>query len=99
MTRVGVFVCHCGHNIASAVNVDEVVEYAKSLPGVVYAGQNLYSCSQEGLSSIKQSIEDHDLDRVVVAACTPRTHEPLFRRGFRGFVIILQEKGPFRTHL
>ena len=80
MTRVGVFVCHCGHNIASAVDVDKVVEYASSLPGVAFAGQNLYSCSQEGLSSIKQSIEDHNLDRVVVAACTPRTHEPLFRR-------------------
>ena len=80
MTRIGVFVCHCGHNIASAVDVEKVVEYAKTLPGVAFAGRNLYSCSQEGLSSIKQSIQDHNLDRVVVAACTPRTHEPLFRR-------------------
>ena len=80
MTRVGVFICHCGHNIASAVDVEDVVEYAKTLPDVVYAGHNLYSCSQEGLSSIKKSIEDNDLERVVVAACTPRTHEPLFRR-------------------
>ncbi|UCE44629.1 MAG: CoB--CoM heterodisulfide reductase iron-sulfur subunit A family protein [Methanobacteriota archaeon] len=80
MLRIGVFVCHCGHNIASAVDVDEVVEFARKLPGVVYAGQNLYSCSQEGLGSIKKSIEDNDLNRVVVAACTPRTHEPLFRR-------------------
>ena len=80
MLRIGVFVCHCGHNIASAVDVDKVVEFARKLPGVVYAGQNLYSCSQEGLGSIKKSIEENDLNRVVVAACTPRTHEPLFRR-------------------
>jgi heterodisulfide reductase subunit A len=80
MARVGVFICHCGHNIASTVNVEEVVEYAKSLPGVAYAGHNLYSCSEEGLGSIKKSILDNSLDRVVVAACTPRTHEPLFRR-------------------
>jgi heterodisulfide reductase subunit A len=80
MARVGVFICHCGHNIASTVNVEEVVEYAKSLPGVAYAGHNLYSCSEEGLGSIKKSIVDNSLDRVVVAACTPRTHEPLFRR-------------------
>ena len=80
MTRVGVFICHCGHNIASAVDVEDVVEFAKTLPNVVYAGHNLYSCSQEGLSSIKKSIVDNKLERVVVAACTPRTHEPLFRR-------------------
>jgi heterodisulfide reductase subunit A len=78
--RVGVFICHCGHNIASTVDVEAVVEHAKTLPGVVYAGHNLYSCSQEGLSAIKESIEKNKLDRVVVAACTPRTHEPLFRR-------------------
>jgi heterodisulfide reductase subunit A len=80
MARIGVFICHCGHNIASAVDVEKVVDYAKTLPEVVYAGHNLYSCSQEGLSAIKKSIEDNELNRVVVAACTPRTHEPLFRR-------------------
>ncbi len=78
--RIGVFICHCGHNIASTVDVEDVVEYAKGLPGVVYSGRNLYSCSQEGLTSIKESIKSNDLDRVVVAACTPRTHEPVFRR-------------------
>jgi heterodisulfide reductase subunit A len=78
--RVGVFICHCGHNIASTVDVEGVVDYAMGLPGVVYAGHNLYSCSQEGLSAIKESIEKNRLNRVVVAACTPRTHEPLFRR-------------------
>ena len=80
MARIGVFICHCGHNIASTVNVEEVVEYAKTLPNVAYAGHNLYSCSEEGLGSIKRSITENGLDRVVVAACTPRTHEPLFRR-------------------
>ena len=80
MARVGVFICHCGHNIASAVDVEKVAEYAKSLPNVVVAEHNLYSCSEEGLGSIKKSIEKNKLDRVVVAACTPRTHEPLFRK-------------------
>ncbi|MBE0517761.1 MAG: CoB--CoM heterodisulfide reductase iron-sulfur subunit A family protein [Thermoplasmata archaeon] len=80
MVRIGVFICHCGHNIASVVDVEEVVEYAKTLPWVAHAGHNLYSCSEEGLGSIKRSITENKLDRVVVAACTPRTHEPLFRR-------------------
>lgn len=80
MARIGVFVCHCGHNIAATVNVEEVVEFAKTLPDVVVAEHNLYSCSEEGLGSIKKSIEKNNLDRVVVAACTPRTHEPLFRK-------------------
>jgi heterodisulfide reductase subunit A len=80
MVRVGVFICHCGHNIASAVDVEKVVAYAKTLPNVVVAEHNLYSCSEEGLGSIKKSIEKNKLDRVVVAACTPRTHEPLFRK-------------------
>jgi len=80
MARIGVFICHCGHNIASTVNVEKVVEYAKTLPSVAYADHNLYSCSEEGLGSIKRSITENKLDRVVVAACTPRTHEPLFRR-------------------
>lgn len=80
MARIGVFVCHCGHNIAATVKVEEVVEFAKTLPEVVVAEHSLYSCSEEGLGSIKKSIEKNNLDRVVVAACTPRTHEPLFRK-------------------
>jgi len=80
MPRVGVFICHCGHNIASAVDVEKVAAYAKTLPNVIVAEHNLYSCSEEGLGSIKKSIEKNKLDRVVVAACTPRTHEPLFRK-------------------
>jgi heterodisulfide reductase subunit A len=80
MPRVGVFICHCGHNIASVVDVEKVAAYAKTLPNVIVAEHNLYSCSEEGLGSIKKSIEKNKLDRVVVAACTPRTHEPLFRK-------------------
>lgn len=80
MPRIGVFICHCGHNIASTVAVEELVKFARTLPGVAYADHNLYSCSEEGLSAIRASIEKNKLDRVVVAACTPRTHEPLFRR-------------------
>jgi heterodisulfide reductase subunit A len=78
-TRVGVFVCHCGNNIGGVVRVPEVVEYARALPNVVYAEDNLYTCSEEGLSSIRENIAEQGLNRVVVASCTPRTHEPLFK--------------------
>ena len=77
--RVGVFVCHCGTNIAGVVNVPDVVEYAKTLPNVVYAENNLYTCSNDTQDHIKEKIAEHNLNRVVVASCTPRTHEPLFR--------------------
>ena len=77
--RIGVFICHCGTNIAGIVNVPEVVEYARGLPYVVHAEANLYTCSEEGISSIKKAIKEYDLNRVVVASCTPRTHQPLFR--------------------
>jgi len=77
--RIGVFVCHCGINIGGVVNVPDVVEYAKTLPDVVYAEDNLYTCSSEGISKIKEGIAKHNLNRVIVASCTPRTHEPLFR--------------------
>lgn len=79
VSRIGVFVCHCGINIGGVVNVPEVVEYARTLPGVVYAEGNLYTCSSEGVSKIKEGIAKHSLNRVIVASCTPRTHEPLFR--------------------
>ena len=77
--RIGVFVCHCGVNIGGVVSVPEVVEYAKTLPNVAYAEGNLYTCSSEGLSKIKEAIAKFHLNKVVVASCTPRTHEPLFR--------------------
>jgi len=81
--RIGVFVCHCGINIGGVVNVPEVVEYAKKLPNVVYAEANLYTCSQDTQKIIKERIEEQKLNRVVVASCTPRTHEPLFRETVR----------------
>jgi heterodisulfide reductase subunit A len=77
--RIGVFICHCGRNIGAYVNVPEVVEYAKGLPNVVHAERNIYTCSEEGVSAIKKGIKEHNLNRVIVASCTPRTHEPLFR--------------------
>ena len=78
-TRIGVFVCHCGRNIGGYVDVPAAVEYAKGLPDVAYAEHNLYTCSEDGISSIKRKIQEHNLNRVVVASCTPRTHESLFR--------------------
>ena len=81
--RIGVFVCHCGTNIAGVVNVPSVVEYAKTLPNVVYADNNLYTCSNDTQELIKEKIKEHKLNRVVVASCTPRTHEPLFRNTVR----------------
>ncbi|MCG2824392.1 MAG: FAD-dependent oxidoreductase [Desulfobulbaceae bacterium] len=76
--RIGVFVCHCGINIGGVVKVPAVAEYARSLPGVVYATDNLYSCSQDTQKLLVETIHQHRLNRLVVAACTPRTHEPLF---------------------
>ncbi len=81
--RIGVFVCHCGTNIAAMVDVESVRDYAAQLPGVVYAEDNVYTCSAEGCERIREAIISQDLNRVVVAACTPRTHEPLFRETCR----------------
>ncbi|MFQ6086452.1 MAG: CoB--CoM heterodisulfide reductase iron-sulfur subunit A family protein [Candidatus Bathyarchaeia archaeon] len=81
--RLGVFICHCGVNIGGVVKVPEVVEYVKTLPNVVYAEDNLYTCSEAGLDSLKDAIKKFDLNRVIVASCTPRTHEPLFRSACR----------------
>jgi heterodisulfide reductase subunit A len=78
-SRIGVFVCCCGTNIAGVVDVPAVVEFAKQLPGVVFAEQNLFSCSQDTQDKIAQTIKEQRLNRVVVAACTPKTHEPLFQ--------------------
>ncbi len=81
--RIGVFVCHCGINIGSVVDVPSVVEYAASLPGVVYAEHNLFTCSQDTQEKIRCAIQEHGLNRVVVASCSPRTHEPLFQETLR----------------
>jgi heterodisulfide reductase subunit A len=77
--RVGVFVCHCGINIGGYLDVPDVVKYAETLPDVAYAEANLYTCSSDGLQKIKEAIKKYNLNRVVVASCTPRTHEPLFQ--------------------
>ena len=77
--RIGVFVCDCGINIAGVVRVPEVVEFAKTLPYVEYVEENLFACSQDTQDKIRGIIRDHQLNRIVVAACTPRTHEPLFQ--------------------
>jgi len=77
--RIGVFICHCGINIGGVVNVPEVVNYVKALPDVAYAEHNLYTCSADTQTNIKEKIEENQLNRVIVASCTPRTHEPLFQ--------------------
>ena len=77
--RVGVFVCNCGINIGGIVDVPALAEYARTLPHVVYVQENLFSCSQDTQVQISQVIEEQNLNRVVVAACTPITHEPMFR--------------------
>jgi heterodisulfide reductase subunit A len=81
--RIGVFICECGINIGGYMDIPEVVEYAKTLPDVVFSMHNKYSCSSLTQDIIKEKIEELDLNRVVVAACTPRTHEPLFQKTIR----------------
>lgn len=77
--RIGVYVCHCGKNIGGTVNCQAVAEYAQDLDGVVLAKDSLYTCSEPGQEQIKADIKEHNLNRVVVASCTPRLHEPTFR--------------------
>jgi len=98
--RTGVFICHCGVNIGGVVNVPEVVNYARTLPHVAYAEDNIYTCSEAGLDSLKEAIKKHNLNRVVVASCTPRTHEPLFRSACReaGLNHYLFEMANIREH-
>ena len=81
--RIGVFICHCGKNIGAYVDVPEVREYAGTLPDVAFAADNLYTCSSDAQASIKAKILEHALNRVVVASCSPRTHEPLFQQTIR----------------
>jgi len=76
--RIGVFVCDCGSNIAGHLDCPDVAEYAKTLPHVVYSKENLYTCSESGIGEIKKAIKEQNLNRVVVASCSPRTHQPLF---------------------
>jgi len=78
--RIGVYICECGVNIAATVDVGAVTSMAASLPGVVVARQSKYTCSEPGQQSIQEDIREHKLNRVVVASCTPRMHEPTFQR-------------------
>jgi len=78
--RVGVFVCDCGLNIAGAVDCEAVAQWAKNLPDVVCVVRNKYTCADPGQNEIKNAIKEHRLNRVVVASCTPRQHEPTFRQ-------------------
>jgi heterodisulfide reductase subunit A len=78
--RIGVFVCHCGSNIAGVVDVEDCVEYAKTLPDVVHAQHQMFSCTSTAAQEIAGAIQEHQLTRAVVAACSPKTHEPFFRR-------------------
>ena len=81
--RIGVFVCSCGINIAGVVDVKALAEYARSLPGVVAVENNLFTCSTDTQELIAQKIKELNLNRIVIAACTPRTHEPLFQDTLR----------------
>ncbi len=98
--RIGVFVCHCGINISGVVNVDQVVEFAKDLPGVVHSEHSLYTCSQDNQQRLKETIEERGLNRIVIASCTPRTHEALFQDTIRevGLNPLLLEFVSIREH-
>jgi len=78
--RIGVYICECGINIAATVDVEAVVEMAAQLPGVVMARQSKYTCAESGQERIQEDIRELGLNRVVVASCTPRMHEPTFQR-------------------
>jgi heterodisulfide reductase subunit A len=78
--RIGVFICHCGLNIAGVLDIKELVEFSKTLPDVVYVKENRYTCADPGQDEIRKGIKEYRLNRVVVAACSPRMHEPTFRR-------------------
>ena len=80
MTRMGIYICHCGLNIAGTVDVKEVVENAKKLPGVIVAKDHVYTCSDPGQEMIKEDIKKYSLDRIVIAACSPKMHEETFRK-------------------
>lgn len=80
MSRIGVFVCHCGTNIAATVDVEAVADAARIMPNVAYAVTNKYTCSDPGQQAIVDAIDEHNLDRIVIASCSPRMHEQTFRK-------------------
>ena len=98
--KIGVFVCSCGVNIAQYVDVQAIVEYAKTLPNVVYAENSLFSCSTDAQGNMSKVIEEQGLNRIVIAACSPRTHEPIFQdtlkeMGLNGYLV---EMANIRNH-
>ena len=100
MSRIGVFVCHCGENIARTVDVERVSEAARGLFGVAYATDYKYMCSDPGQSLLKKAVAEHRLDGVVVAACSPRMHEKTFRKAVQatGLNPYLCEMANIREH-
>ncbi len=98
--RLGIFICHCGTNIAGVVDVKALADYAMTLPDVVHVERKLFSCSQDSQESIIHLIHEHQLNRIVIAACTPRTHEPLFRETMKiaGLNECLLEMANIRNH-
>jgi heterodisulfide reductase subunit A len=98
--RIGVYICHCGLNIARTVDCQKVAKMASCLEGVVVARDIPYACSEPGQQSIKEDITEHDLDRVVVASCSPRLHEPTFRQMLEaaGLNSYLLEMANIREH-
>ena len=98
--RIGVFVCDCGLNIAGAVDTQAVTDYASEMPDVVCAIRNKYTCADPGQNEIKDAIRQHGLNRVVVASCTPRQHEPTFRQCVQdaGLNPYLMEMANLREH-
>ncbi len=99
--RIGVFICHCGINIGSVVNIKEIVAFAKTLPNVIFAADNLIACSLDGQNKIKEIIKEKNLNRLVIAACTPRTHESLFQNTIReaGLNFYLLSMANIREHV
>jgi heterodisulfide reductase subunit A2 len=81
--RIGIFICHCGINIGGVLDIDDIVNYTKKLDDVVFADATMYTCSEDTQKKIAEVIKKHNLNRLVVAACTPRTHEPLFKNSLR----------------
>ena len=81
--RIGVFICHCGLNIAGVIDIKELVEYAKTLPNVVYVKDNRYTCADPGQDEIRKAVREHKLNRVVVAACSPECMNQRFEERFQ----------------
>ena len=99
--RIGVFVCHCGHNIAGYLDVEKVAKLAGDLPDVVFSVDEMFMCSDAGQQLIKDKIQEFSLNRIVVASCSPRMHEPTFRRAVeeRGVNRYLFDQVNLREHV